>query len=273
MSAYLYSRLPPCLLTCDWAQVNEGEWARREEGRKREGVCAWGRGRMNLMRCSRELWQTGHLFEQRLLHSSSSSGGGGSSGSAQHRSVTHCLRHSWRQGGREKGGGTWEYAGSTTLSNTRNMFCGILCWLIQLCLATYNFPFPLGTLQTIYYPFLCLDFKGYSCHGEACLEWESVPVSTGQTLVAAEDSRGILHIMQISWVLLCDLQGLYHSSASHPLERSLGSYWCWEVQIRSSAPDRPQLFYSYPFSLYGYWVFGQCEEKTKTRIKENQSPS
>lgn len=36
-TAYLYSRLPLFLLTCDGAQVNEGERARREVGRKGEG--------------------------------------------------------------------------------------------------------------------------------------------------------------------------------------------------------------------------------------------
>lgn len=41
----------------------------REQGGRRveEGGSVWERGRMNLMRCSRELWQSRHLFEHRLL--------------------------------------------------------------------------------------------------------------------------------------------------------------------------------------------------------------
>lgn len=59
-TSYLYSRLSLCLLTCDW-----GKWTNKSErgGKRAER----GRECMNLMHCSKELWQTRHLFEQRLL--------------------------------------------------------------------------------------------------------------------------------------------------------------------------------------------------------------
>lgn len=65
------------------------------------------------MRCSRELWQTRHLFEQRLLLLQEGRSGS-SSTSTQHCSITQCLHHSWRQGGHEEAEAHWMHTGSTT---------------------------------------------------------------------------------------------------------------------------------------------------------------
>lgn len=97
-TAYLYSGLSPCLLTCDWAQVNGGEWARREEGRKRERVYEReGKDESNAL-------QQSPVTDQAFISAETAAVAGRTQQQQlQHRSITQCLHHSWRQGGHEEG--------------------------------------------------------------------------------------------------------------------------------------------------------------------------
>lgn len=76
-----------------------------------------------------------------------------------------------------------------------------------------------------------------------------------------------LNIMQIPWVLLCDLQGVYHSSVSSS-ERSQGSYWHWEAYESLCLKKASDFLLFFFIVLYGYCVLGQWTKTRKTEIQK-----
>lgn len=186
------------------------KWAKEGGGQKERGG-VYERRRMNLMRCSREVWQTRHLFESRLPQQ-------------QNSSIIQCLQHSWIRSGHEEAEAQGIHINTSSMPSIWSLeyFIGFASQRISSLFLLILFSSSI-TLSTV------LILRGIYAKGQRGLNKKSAPVSAGQTLVPAGDSRGILHIMQIIY------KGFFLSSP--PVERSQGSFWIRSVLMTTCAPD------------------------------------
>lgn len=220
-TAYLYSVLPLCLLTCDWAQVNE-RVSKAEEGNRRGREC------MRVSEAESNALQQRTVTDQAFIWAETAAGCGRKNAATQ--STAQSISASATAGDKvdTKRQRYRECTQNLSIA-TRYMISGIL-WLLQLCLTATPSPPSPDTLLPICH-FLCLDLMGYLCQRNS-MAWMriSAGLTSGQTLVAAEDSRDILNILQISWVLIHALLGFIFFC---PLERSHRSYWCCGAKMTS----------------------------------------